>query len=291
MRPITLAVVLLTFSACGPGSDRGDDGSGGDGGSGSGSGNQDGCSDAAKLVYVVDSNNTFSKFDPATKTFSDIGQLACPTSGGQPFSMGVDRNATAWVLYDTGELFKVDTSNLNCTKTTWASQQGLLQFGMGFSTNMAGGSEDTLFVAGGTDQLTSSTKLAKLDTSAFTATPVGTISGWPELTGTGNAELWGWFPSDALGTTTPRVEQIDKTTGAAVSGKTYNLSSLMGAPRAWAFAFWGGDFWIFLKRQTEQSTIVYQIDSANGTMKGMTAPTGREIVGAGVSTCAPVVIL
>src|SRR5262245_30783611 len=104
---------VLALIACGP-DNRGDD----DGmGSGSGSGNEDGCSDAAKLVYVVDENNTLSKFDPSTKTFMNIGTLNCPAQFlATPFSMGVDRNAVAWVLYSSGELFRVDTSNLMCTK-------------------------------------------------------------------------------------------------------------------------------------------------------------------------------
>jgi hypothetical protein len=176
---------------------------------------------------------------------------------------------------------------LSCTKSTWQPQPSLEVFGMGFSTDTQGGSTDTLYVAGGTDQTQSSTKFATLSTTSFTATTVGSVTGWPELTGTGNAELWGWFPSN--NGSTPRVEQINKTTGAAM--KTYNLSMLAGQPMAWAFAFWGGDFWIFLERDTESSTTVYQIDGTNGTIKGMTPASGREIVGAGVSTCAPVVIL
>src|SRR5205085_11234903 len=102
-------------------------------------------------------------------------------------------------------------------KTTWASPSGLVQFGMGFSTDVAGGTADSLFVGGGAaiDQGPTA-MLAKLDTGAFTAKPLGSVQGWPELTGNANAELWGWFPSDINGMTTPRVEQLDKTTGGPV---------------------------------------------------------------------------
>ncbi|HSD87086.1 MAG TPA: hypothetical protein VLB44_06210 [Kofleriaceae bacterium] len=290
----TLVVLAAFLIACGPGSERSDGGNGSGSGSGSGSGNSQGCSDAAKLVYVVDSSNKFSKFDPSTKTFTDLGTLSCPGTGllDQPFSMGVDRNAIAWVLYSpSGKLYRVDTANnLACTASNWQpATNGLQLFGMGFSSNTAGSTDDTLFVAGGTgDPMSSPTsKLATLDTTAFTSGSVGTVTGWPELTGNGNAELWGWFPDAS----SPRVEQINKTSGAAVAGKTYNLPSLAGQPMAWAFAFWGGDYWIFLERSTDSSTTVYQIDGTAGTVKGMTAASGREIVGAGVSTCAPVVIL
>jgi hypothetical protein len=291
----SLALALVFAAACGPSArDRppggGDDGPDGGNGSNVGSGNEDGCSDAAKLVYVVDENYTFSQFDPSTKTFHDLGQLNCPAGGGAtPFSMSVDRDAIAWVLYSDGSLYRVDTNGLACTETSWHSTSGLTQFGMGFSTDSSGGSTDTLFVAGGASvNGANSSTLAKLDTSSMTATTVGTVTGWPELTGTGTAELWGWFPSDETGTTTPRVEKLDKTSGAPL--QTFNLSSLTGAPSAWAFAFWGGDFWVFLAKDLDFATTVYQIDGTNGTIKGMTPTGSRLIVGAGVSTCAPVVI-
>src|SRR5687767_13270532 len=66
-----------------------------------------GCLDIAKLVYVVDENNTFLSFDPATLQFAVLGTLSCPnTAGDNPFSMAVDRSATAWVLYASGRIFK-----------------------------------------------------------------------------------------------------------------------------------------------------------------------------------------
>ncbi len=279
-----LAVAVL--SACGPTSrDQGDDTSGGDGGGGDGS-NGDGCSDAAKLVYVVDSNNKMSKFDPATKTFTDIGDLNCPTSIiNTPFSMSIDRDTNAWVLYSDAKLYKVNTTNLMCTATSWSTQLGLTQFGMGFSTDTAGGTADTLFVAGGSGPSVPTSTLATLSTTNMTATSRGTVTGWPELTGTGSAELWGFFPS-AGGA---RIEKLDKVTGAALT--TFQLPSLAGDPMAWAFAAWGGDFWIFLMKGSELATTVYQVDGTTGSIKGMTYATNRRIVGAGVSTCAPTVIL
>jgi hypothetical protein len=294
MSPKSVAFAIALVAACGP-TDRnrpggGSNGNGTDSGNGAMGSNQDGCSDAAKLVYTVDQNNLFSQFDPMTKTFHDLGTLSCPASAGAtPFSMGVDRNAVAWVLYSDGALFHVDTASLACTATNWHSSNGLTQFGMGFSSNMVGSTDDTLFVAGGASvNGANNSTLAKLDTTAFSATTVGSVTGWPELTGNGNAELWGWFPSDQTGSTTPRVEQIDKTSGAPI--KTYMLPTLQGMPSAWAFAFWGGDYWVFLAKDLETSTTVYQIDGATGAVKGNTSAGTRLIVGAGVSTCAPVVI-
>jgi hypothetical protein len=309
-------VVLAAFVfACGPSSMRGDDDDGNGNGNapdasgvGSGSGNEDGCSDAAKLIYVVDNNNKLSSFDGSTKTFTDLGTLSCPAaSGAQPFSMGVDRNAIAYILYSgvnplTGsvtstEIFKVDTTqpNLPCTKTTFAGTPDFKQFGMGFSTDAAMSSSDTLFIVGSPGVGTGQAKLASLDVTTFQPTMRGPVTGDPELTGTGSAELWAFFPSDTSGATDPRITKLDKATGTAST--SYTLAALKGIPAAWAFAFWGGDYWVFLAKQPSNplsppgKTVVYQVDGTSGAIKGMTDTMTRTIVGAGVSTCAPVVIL
>ena len=285
----TTFILVLALAACGPsGRDAGgDDDTDGGNNSGDDGNSSANCSEEAKLVYTVDQNNVLSTFNPITKTFMDLGTLSCPAQFlATPFSMGIDRNAGAWILYSSGELFNVDTETLNCTKTAWASPSGLMQFGMGFSTDTAGGTTDTLFIAGGVGPTQPTSSLNKLDTGSLAPSPVGTVTGWPELTGTGNAELWGFFPS---ATTSPRVEKIEKTTGSAA--QTFSLPTLGGEPTAWAFAFFGGDFFVFLMKDLETSTTVYQVDGTNGSIKGMTATGTRTIVGAGVSTCAPVVIL
>jgi hypothetical protein len=255
-----------------------------------GSGSSDGCADPARHVYVVDQNNTFSTFDPVTKTFTDLGTLNCPASdGAAPFSMGVDRNAIAWVLYNDGSLFRLDTTTLACTATTWQPTPDLFVFGMGFSTDTSGGTTDTLYVAGTATHAGATTgAFASLDTTAFTATNIATIPGFPELTGTGSAELWAWYPSTmgTMSATTPHADQLDKTTGAVL--QTFPLSTLAGQPDAYAFAFWGGHFWIFLDRDNLMNTTVFELDPTTGQIASTTMNTGRVIVGAGVSTCAPI---
>ena len=302
-------VALAVLVACGPGArqgqsgdddDSGNDaggggGGGGDGGGGGGGGGSD-CSVAAQLVYVVDENDKLAQFDPTQKTFNVLGTLNCPAGTdengdpAEPFSMAVDRNAQAYVLYNDDHIYKVDTtqSSLPCTATSWSSQDNLHEFGMGFSTDMIGGTTDTLFIAGGPDLVDgeepSTSTLATVNDTSWTATGAGTVNGWPELTGNSNAELWGWFPD----TNNPKVEQINKTTGAAI--QTYTETSLAGEPTAWAFAFYGGDYWIFLQKGLETNTTVYQMVGSNGTIASQTNADGLTIVGAGVSTCAPIVI-
>ena len=310
MKTWTALFLVATSIACGPGTRNSpggddDDGTGGDGGNGGGNSGggggmgSDGCSDDAKLIYVVDETNKLAKFDPQAKTFTSIGTLACATIDGipiaSPFSMAVDRTAQAYVLYDDGVIYKVDTTNsaLPCTQTTYTAQDGLSQFGMGFSTDTAGGSTDTLFIAGGPNagSDTSST-LAKLDVSSMAASPIGTISGSPELTGNSNAELWAFSPQESG--TMPTVQQIDKASGSATI--TYTLPSLAGQPSAWAFGFYGGDYFVFLAKNSESTSTVYEIagptnmNNTPGSVVGTTPANGLLIVGAGVSTCAPTMI-
>jgi hypothetical protein len=289
--------LALALAACGPtgrgngnggGPDAGNEPDANNGGV-DGNPNTDGCLDEAKLIYVVDEGKQLSQFDPKTKTFNDLGTLACPTTA-KPFSMAIARDATAWVLYDNGDLFRVDTKNsLQCTKSAWVrSTSGLTKFGMGFSTDQVGGTTDTLFVSGGASVSDSMSKLARVDLTSFQPAQVGYVTGWPELTGTGSAELWGFFPG-----LSSRIVQINKASAAEIT--SYRQASLDFDPNgsgssAWAFAFHGGSFWVFLRKTGESQTTVYQVSTATGMIVGNSPAAGRSIVGAGVSTCAPVVI-
>jgi hypothetical protein len=279
--------LLALLVACGPGNRNPNGGDDDDMSMTDSSVGSNGCADGTELVYVIDQfNNRISTFNPGTKLFADLGSLSCPTmAGATPFSMSVDRQANAWVLYNSGELFKVGLPGLSCTKTTWAGASGLKVFGMGFSTDEPMGTTETLFVGGGASQTQTSFTLAKLDTTNMTATPIGTQTALPEMTGNSKAELWGFMPDAS----TARVVQFDKTNGSAL--KTYTLPTLAGSMTGYAFAHWGGDYWVFLIKSGEPSTNVYQVDGASGTIKSTTPTTGRTIVGAGVSTCAPIVIL
>jgi hypothetical protein len=165
---------------------------------------------------------------------------------------------------------------------------GFEEFGMGFAADVAGANQETLYIAGGTaSNIGSGSSL--FGSVAFPSLSVqkrGNVDGWPELTGTGDAKLWGFFPD----TSPPKVAEIDKATG--MSGTTFTAPALKstGRPQAWAFAFWGGDFWIFLQRDVDTSTTVYQVKQSDGSVTAVKPKTGRKIVGAGVSTCAPTTV-
>ena len=124
-------------------------------------------------------------------------------------------------------------------------------------------------------------------------TEVGGVPGWPELTGTGNGELWGFFPQ-----TFPQpfqsegavIQQLNRDTGEAI--QNFDLEELDDLnPRAWAFAHWGGKFYVFLQQRSENSSSVWVLDPEDNSFTPVLEETGYQIVGAGVSTCAPTVIL
>ncbi len=238
------------------------------------------CVEASQWIYTVDQFGIFSRFDPTTLTFTDIIQkLACPT-GYSPFSMAVDQNAVAWVAYSDGNLFKVDTSTGQCQATGFLpGQHGLNVFGMGFVFDPSTGL-DTLYIAGGVSASSMPSELATVSFPSLVVTPVGPIkAGSPELSGTGDGSLWGFFPGGASASGLASLLRIDPTSGATLDTYTYPTLTENGD---WAMKFWGGYFWIFV------NTSIYKAARDNPAVLIPVGDTnGRYIVGAGVSTCAP----
>ena len=284
---VSISIVVFSLLAAALGSACGDDGARGDGADAdadsdadsdtdSDSDADDDCSEAAKVIYVVDSDNSFYRFDPPTKVFELVGTVDCGNMSS-PFSMAVTRDAAAYVLFQDGAIFEVSTADASCTATPYLTgQSGFSVFGMGFATDGEDTPEETLYVA-------NSASLATIDDD-WALTVVGSISGDPELTGNGLGELWGFFPT----ATTPHVSRIDKGDAALVT--TYPMSDLSNSASAWAFAYWGAAFYVFYESALDTSTNVYRVDAESGAVETYISATGKRIVGAGVSTCAPTTI-
>lgn len=292
--------------------DGGDDNSTGSGTSGNGSsgiggsftassgsassGGVPGCSEAATYVYVLSTDNEMYKFDPPNKLFTKIGKLGCATSM-QPNSMAVDRNANAYVNYvesdpflggDTnGGIFQVSTTDASCKSTSIKLNQGWYRLGMGYSAPAGDLSLENLFITG-TGSAVNSPGLGKIDFGTNSVVPIGDFTGAlqgqnAELTGTGDGRLFGFF------TTTPvQVAEINSATGAIVQAKSFPT---VQTPTAWAFSFWGGAFYLYtadpVSNPGEQTTVT-KIVWPNGPVETYMQDIGFVIVGAGVSTCAPV---
>jgi hypothetical protein len=248
--------------------------------------NQAGCSEAAKLVYVVSDSNELYSFAPDKLSFTKIGTLKCPSNGATPNSMAIDRSGSAWVNFSDGALFKVSTADARCEATKFQKgQSGFNRFGMAFATNSATSQEETLYVVGIEDNDVGK-GLAKIDLATMKLTRLGDFSGdlrgtGAELTGTGDGRLFGFF------TTVPNatLAQIEKGSGATTGDKDLNGVS---TGNAWAFSFWGGDFWFYTSTGNVPSRVTRLragTDGAIGTAKADVG--GFRIVGAGVSTCAP----
>lgn len=264
-----------------------------------GAGNTDGCTDAARLIYVLSAENDLYSFQPMEKKFTKIGALGCSANGMLPNSMAVDRDAVAYVNYvasddfgrDTaGAIYKVSTTDASCTKTDIALPSGFFRIGMGFATDGASSKTETLYVAStGQQGMGSGQGLGKIDLTSNTLVKLGQFSGAlsgqsAELTGTGDARLFAFF------TTSPvKVAEIDKTSGA-----TSNVTTMSGVetPVAWAFSFWGGDLWLYTAPgalDPSRTTNVTHYTMATGDIDAMyMTNVGFLVVGAGVSTCAPV---
>lgn len=249
----------------------------------------DDCAEAARWVYVVDSDGTLIRFEPDSTTFTRVGTLDCPAGlGVTPFSMSVDRAANAWVLYSDGSVFRVSTLDASCTATGFVpNQAGFEVFGMGFVADGAMSTAETLYIAGGPSlMIGSGATLGTLNTSTLTVAAGNALPGWPELTGTGLGELWGFFPM----TTPASVRQIDKSSSATL--RTFDLGGLdTTSTQAWAFAFWGGRFYVFIQALFDTSTNVWRLDPSDGSFVELVHDSGFRIVGAGVSTCAPVELI
>ena len=278
--------------------------------------------DGVDLIYVVDEANELLSFDPRqipngpSAAFKVIGTLACPAGASwpdwaanapgpaTPFSMGIDRNAVAWVLYTSGEIFNVSTKTAACSGAGLGitpytkGQNGMELFGMGFVTDQAGGNTEKLYIGGGDVTATPGGKLRVVDPlSPMTATGNGTLPNdgelSPELTGTGAAEFFGFFP----GVSSAFVVQLDKNAGTEIGTKWNIPNGLGGTVRAWAFAQWGGYFYIFVTTDPTGTgtNLVSTVRRINRATKQYEVVPGFDniayvIVGAGVSTCAPTVV-
>jgi hypothetical protein len=227
------------------------------------------CAEENKQIYVLTSGQKkLLRFDPAALTFTPIGDLVCPTNA-DTFSMAVDRQGNAWVEYADGRLFLVSTKDAHCTEIPFRSNPNQFHtFGMGFAKDEKATTE-SLYVAG--------EALGQIDTKTYELTLIGpTGLGISELTGTGNGLLY------AFAANSGRVARLDKTTGKI--DQIYRTAAI-GADVSWAFAHWGGDFWLFVGGA---STSVTRYSPVTDVSTVVIPDAGYVIVGAGSSTCAPV---
>ncbi len=237
---------------------------------------EDDCEDTSDVIYVIDrAEEALYLFDPAMMTFTLLGGLNCPWGSSTPASMAVSREGIAFVRASDNKLYEVDLVDLSCEKTDYGNGS-FGDFGMGFSTDVAGGWIDTLFLA-------NEDRVVSLDLASFQTSTINDLPSQSELTGDANGELWAFLPLS----TPAQLVQVDKDGGAPIT-----TLPLPGFPDAgdidtFAFATWGGDFWLFVREYgMGRTTDVYRV-TPDGDMTLVWEDSGRDVVGAGVSTCAP----
>jgi hypothetical protein len=261
-----------------------------------------GCEEAGvegTLIYLVTAQNDLWSFYPPSLAFRLIGHINCPDPGFTPFSMAVDQTGIAYVLYDDGHLFRVRTADAFCQATPFrVGQEGFVTFGMGYSQNPSGIGE-TLYIASDQSEAGAPSQLGLIDTTQFAVHAIGPFPpqiASAELTGTGAGDLFAFYalnpmPNAAAGSGPPSaIGQIAKANGGLL-GQTILPNIAQGC--GWAFAFWGGDFYTFTAPPASGTvcdpmtlSVVSRYRPADGSQNEI-ARFGEEIVGAGVSTCAP----
>lgn len=263
------------------------------------------CAEGAGLVYVVSATGELYSFRPDVLKFRRIGPLRCPAPPGvRPNSMAVDRSGTAWLNYGDGSLFRASTRDASCEPTPYEpGQHRFGRVGMAFASTGPNLMQETLFVWGGaiwrgglgvqvgpigprTSRRLgprSGLGLARIDRDTLHLVPIGDDRGrlsllQAELTGTGDGRLYGFFS-----TRPATLAEIDVATGATRAARV--LASV-STGRAWAFSFWGGDFWFYWAPYDSTSN-VSRLRGTDGALHEVLSDIGFRIVGAGVSTCAP----
>ena len=292
----SLSVVLLTLALAGvgcdgctagnedstnPGGGSGDGGSDPQGGNGfgvggGGGGTVDDCLENAKLIYVLDSDYALYSFDPnipGTAAYKLVGPLACPSAAGGPQSMAVDRSGTAFVFYDSGQLFRVSTLDASCTATPYVHpvQSGFNQLGMGFTATVPDSPLETLYIN------SPDFGLATVDTSTYAVTQTGALAATAELTGGPDARLFR-FQAD--------IAKLDEVAiGAWTLTPIHTFNELFGTS-AFAFSRYAGKFYMFTSDGLSP-TKTTEYDPSTDISVTRDANVGFTIVGAGQSTCVP----
>ncbi len=230
-------------------------------------------------VYVITVQNELYSFYPPTLAFTKIGNIACPSTS-TPFSMAVDRVGVAYSVFSDGNLFEISTANAACKATPFVpGQHQFSTFGMGYAGAADAG--ETLFVS---QTASTEPQLGWIDTKSFVLTPIGlyhpSSGGRCELTGTGDGRLFAF----CLGVITSggAILQLDPQTATILSDTPVATGT---SNDAFAYAFWGGMFWLFTGPVTGPTTVT-RYDPIQKTSTPV-ASLASAIVGAGVSTCAP----
>ena len=234
-------------------------------------GADDGCSEAAKLVYVTGPGSQLWSFYPPTLKFTLVGTMRCLDS---PTHMTVDRQGSAWVV-SGGNLYKASTADASCAAVpTWTPQNDFLDFSLTF-LGTTSATDNTLYMLS-SNAVTQGSPLGTFDVVSGRVTTVGQVSvpsALGDMTTPGDGKPYFLMDSSPL-----TLYELDPSTAAVVQSTPINATG--GGDQA--LAFWGGSFYAF------ENNVIYQYDvKAKTTTSRGNAPLS--VTGAGQSTCVPTV--
>ena len=240
-------------------------------------------------IFVLSITAELWKFFPMDNSLIPLGAIGCDLPP-VTYSMAVDRTGFAWVQYQSGELRKVAVVDpAMCTNPGYQlGQTDTTNFGMAFVSNSQFDACDRIHgnTAPGVPEGNQIADFFSIDPVTLKVQPIGpTDYGTAEVTGTGDGRAFLF-----AGANPAKLVEIDKSNGAKL-GVTPLPGVELGS--AWAFAFFGGDFYFFTNSQggpgSEVTHLDYDDSDMNGVkdLKTVVANAPISIVGAGVSTCAP----
>ena len=233
--------------------------------------------ETSDLIYVLSrDDDLLYTFDPASLRFTSLGEVDCNTSL-YPASMAVSRAGIAYVRYENDEVYSLDLATMTCSPTGYSDRRtGFDSFGMGYATDDPTTWRDQLYVA-------NSSTVGVLDTNTWNIQTLGAMPSQSELTGNAAGELWAMLPLERPA----QLRRIDTASGANL--ETLRLSAFPDPSTidTFAFATWDGEFYLFVRISgMGNTTDVYRVER-DGTMSTLLRDVGFNVVGAGVSTCAP----
>jgi hypothetical protein len=248
------------------------------------------CAENSDMIYTLDANGKLWIYNPIANEFSSVGEFECDTpQGNSAMSLAVDASSNAWIhVRPSGKIFKVNTLAGNaCTDSMYEPDSvGFRLFGMAFVEKPDDGRCEQLYMhsADGNnwEQGPGVGALGTLDPTSMVAQRIGAIDySGGEMTGTGDGRVFALAgdPAQLIEYNPADASVIEKTPLPGVN-----------VGHAFAFAFWGGDFYFFtddgevLNPRSRVTKLDYD---GTGAIETLIERAEIRVVGAGVSVCAP----
>jgi hypothetical protein len=252
------------------------------------------CAEGTDVIYVLSDNAELWSFDPEELEFTLISSFSCDGLIST-FSMGVDRNAIAWVMFQGAEIYNIDVNNpLACIDPGYTPGQGGFDlYGMAFVSEGEDNPCDQLYAlrySGGIgfQEGPGIGALGTMKTDDLLLDVLGpTDYDGGELTGTGDGRLFAF-----AGASPAKLVEFDKDDASVIDILPLDTLELTNA---FAFSFFAGDFYFFTEGAGFVSSQVTHMDYDDSDADGeqqleVVVPNAPiRIVGAGVSTCAPTI--